>query len=78
MDGISSQTQEEEEEINKLDDSTSKNIYDPSQWTNIDTNLRNLLVLIYYKDLDKVFYFCCKLFNTIPSISKLTNEGNLD
>nr|KYP50198.1 Zinc finger MYM-type protein 5 [Cajanus cajan] len=34
--------------------------------------------LIYSKDLDKVFCFCCKLLNTIPSISKLANEGSRD
>ena len=32
------------EEINKLKKTTIKNIYDPSQWTNIITSLRVLLV----------------------------------
>jgi len=44
-DNYDSQTHDNEEEIERLDnDSTHlKNIYDPSQWKNIDTNLRDLL-----------------------------------
>ena len=34
--------------------------------------------LIYSQDLDKVFYFCCKLFNLVPSTTKLANEGSRD
>jgi len=116
-DNFDSQTHDNEEEIDRLDnDSTlDKNIYDPSpwksQWKNIDTNLRDLLVekdpikitdisflkdihykhfsssnyirtlpngekyerrwLIYSRDLDKVFCFCCKFFNIVSRTSKL-------
>lgn len=34
----------EEEENNELPNSIPENIYDPSQWNNIDTKLRDLLV----------------------------------
>ena len=34
--------------------------------------------LIYSTDLDRVFYFCCKLFNVIGCTSKLGNEGSID
>ena len=34
--------------------------------------------LIYSQDLDKVFCFCCKLFNVVPSTTKLANEGSRD
>ena len=34
--------------------------------------------LVYSKDLDRVFYFCCKLFNSASSISKLANVGSRD
>ena len=45
QDYIDSQTQnEKEEESNKLKETTIKNIYDPSQWINITTSLRDLLV----------------------------------
>jgi len=112
--------QEKQEVLNKLDNYTLRNIYDPSQWTSIDTKLRDLLVekgpikitnidfpkdkffrhfsttnyiqklangerherrwLVYSKDLDKVFYFCCKLFNTTSSFcsSKLASDGSND
>jgi len=32
--------------------------------------------LIYSRDLDRVFCFCCKLFNIISRTSKLANEGS--
>ncbi|XP_058778632.1 uncharacterized protein LOC131652705 [Vicia villosa] len=104
------------EELDSVD--TTKNICDPSQWTNISTNLRDFLVekgplkvididfpkdessrhfsssfyikklsngekrerrwLIYSQDLDKVFCFCCKLFNTLSSTSKLASCGIKD
>ncbi|XP_058742134.1 uncharacterized protein LOC131614583 [Vicia villosa] len=107
---------EDREEV--LEKSSHKNIYDPSQWTTIDTNLRDLLVkngpikitdidfpkdvyarhfssslyiqqlsngekrerrwLVYSQNLDKVFCFCCKLFNALPSTSKLAHEGSND
>jgi len=35
-------------------------------------------LLIYSRDLDWVFSFCCKLFNVISCISKLGNEGSRD
>jgi hypothetical protein len=99
-------------------ENSEKNIYDPSQWTTIDTNLRDLLVengpvkvtdidfprdayarcfcsslylqhmsngekherrwLVYSQNLDKVYCFCCKLFKTLPSTSKLAHEGSND
>ena len=34
--------------------------------------------LIYSQDLDKVFCFYCKLFDIIPSTSKLVSEGSRD
>ena len=34
--------------------------------------------LIYFIDLDRVFCFCCKLFNVITCTSKLGNEGSRD
>ncbi|PIN26573.1 hypothetical protein CDL12_00667 [Handroanthus impetiginosus] len=104
--------------VENYDDYALKNIYDPSQWTNIDTNLRDLLIekgpikitdiefpkdknsrhfsiayyikkmpngekyerrwLVYSKDLDKVFCFCCKLFDSTSNTNKLANEGTND
>jgi len=34
--------------------------------------------LIYSRDLDRVFYFCCELFNVVSRTSKLANEGSND
>jgi len=34
--------------------------------------------LIYSQDLDKVFCFCCKLLNLVPSTTRLANEGSRD
>ncbi|XP_045802279.1 zinc finger MYM-type protein 5-like [Trifolium pratense] len=116
QDSIDSDTHENREEV--LEEPSQKNIYDPSQWTTIDTNLRDLLVengpvkvtdidfprdayarrfcsslylqhmsngekherrwLVYSQNLDKVFCFCCKLFKTLPSTSKLAHEGSND
>ncbi|KAK4585057.1 hypothetical protein RGQ29_022645 [Quercus rubra] len=99
----------------------TNNIYDPNQWENIDTKLRDLLVekgpirdndlnfpidkdcrhfsttiyfkklsngekfdrrwLVYSKDLNKAFCFCCKLFNSTKhgsDTNQLTNEGTND
>jgi len=45
-DDFNSQTHDNEDEIERLDNDFTlhKNIYDPSQWKNIDTNLKDLLV----------------------------------
>jgi len=37
-------SQKNQELINELNNSIPKNIYDPSQWTNVDIKLRDLLV----------------------------------
>lgn len=91
-------------------------IYDPSNWENLSTKLRDLLVekwprrdlfgekgpkdkssrcfsstfytrylpngekcdrewLVYSKDVDKVFCFCCKLFKRLSLKCQLANEG---
>ena len=34
--------------------------------------------LIYSRDLDRVFCFCCKLFNVVSCTSKLANKGSKD
>ncbi|KAL2957991.1 hypothetical protein AAZX31_18G182000 [Glycine max] len=34
--------------------------------------------LIYSRDLNRVFCFCCKLFNVVSCTSKLANEGSKD
>lgn len=34
--------------------------------------------LVYSKDLDRVYCFCCKLFNSNSSTSQLVNEGSKD
>ena len=34
--------------------------------------------LIYFKDSNRVFCFCCKLFNSFSSTKKLTREGSKD
>ncbi|XP_058776763.1 uncharacterized protein LOC131651111 [Vicia villosa] len=117
QDNIDSDTHNEDRE-EVLEKSSHKNIYDPSQWITIDTNLRDLLVendpikvtdidfpkdayarnfssslyiqqlsngekrerrwLVYSQNLDKVFCFCCKLFNALPSTSKLAHEDSND
>jgi len=118
---IDNEKQNNLEENEKMTNLLTNNIYDPSQWENIDTKLRDLLVekgpirdndlkfplvkdrrhfsttfyfkklsnvekfdrrwLVYAKDLDKAFCFCCKLFNSTThgnSTNQLTNEGTND
>ena len=105
-------------ELNETQSYISENIYDLSQWKNIDAKVRDLLVergpirdydlefpkdennrhfstihyirklpngekydrrkLVYSNDLDKVYYFCCKLFDSKPSTGQLVNEGTND
>ncbi|KAL5158733.1 Zinc finger MYM-type protein 1 [Glycine soja] len=68
-----SQTHDNEEEIGRLDDSTFENIYDPSQWKNIDTTLRDLLVEkgpIKVTDMDFPKDKCSR--------HKLANKGSKD
>ena len=90
------------EDFNSKNEINIKNIYDPTNWSTIDSKLIDLLIdkgpirleldfsknnnsiyfsiihytrklpngenydrkwLVYSKELDKVFYFCCKLFS---------------
>nr|KAJ0221479.1 hypothetical protein LSAT_V11C200067420 [Lactuca sativa] len=106
------------EQTNNEDDNTPLNIYDPSRWNNISTNLRDLIVekgpikiydfkfpkdqhlrsfstslymqkipngekyeqtwLVYSIYVDRVFCFCCKLFNVNTSTCSLAHKGNND
>ena len=34
--------------------------------------------MIYSKDFDKVYCFCCKLFSTKSNVTQLGNEGTID
>ncbi|KAL5568526.1 hypothetical protein UlMin_025101 [Ulmus minor] len=56
------------------------NIYDLGRWDNIDNALRDLLKkwLIYSKDFDKVYCFCCKLFGIKSCTNKIGNDGTKD
>ncbi|XP_070052794.1 uncharacterized protein [Nicotiana tomentosiformis] len=68
--------QEKQEVLNKLDNYTLRNIYDPSQWTSIDTKLRDLLVekgpiKITNIDFSKDKFF--RHFFTTNYIQKLAN-----
>ncbi|KAL5537435.1 hypothetical protein UlMin_042956, partial [Ulmus minor] len=73
--------------------SVSIDMYNPGRWKNIDNKhfstsyyMRKLLNgekhdrrwLIYSKDFDKIYCFCCKLFSTKFNVTQLGNEGNKD
>jgi len=71
-----SQTHDNKEEIGRLDDSTFENIYDPSQWKNIDTTLRDLLVKngpIKVTDMDFPKGKYSRHFSSSNYIQKLPN-----
>jgi len=74
---IDSQTQnEKKEENNKLKETTIKNIYDPSQWINISTSLRDLLVeksLIKMTNIDFPKDEFSRHFSSSFYIQKLSN-----
>ena len=72
---------EDNQNLNETSDYGHINIYDPSQWKNIDTKLRDLLVEngpIRYNNLDFPKDEHSRHFSTTHYIRKLTNGETLD
>ncbi|KAL5543694.1 hypothetical protein UlMin_007478 [Ulmus minor] len=68
-----------ESDINFPKDENSKHFstsYYTRKLSNVEKHDRRWL--IYSKDFDKVYCFCCKLFSTKSNVTQLGNEGTKD